>query len=151
MDIYEGNRLGEDGQFIPPSGNIIYINEQPNVTYTYSYEGNYLTDISFTFRDDLTGVTFFDGFMNEMAYSILAFTAAQEEYQAFNFKIRDLFAFMNPENLAFQDYHLTFGDIHVSCDVTYDQSHFHLTPGSAYGFLENGSEAFYDISFRISK
>lgn len=151
MDIYEGNRLGDDGQFIPPSGNIIYINEQPDVTYTYSYEGNYLTGISFTFRDDLTGVTFFDGFMNEMAYSILAFTAAQEEYHSFNFKIRDLFTSMLPENLAFQDYHFTFGDINILCDVTYDQSKFHLTAGNSYGFLENGSETFYDISFQIAK
>ena len=151
MDIYEGNRLGYDGQLISPSGNIIYINEQPDITYTYSYEGDYLTGISFTFRDDLTGVTFFDGFMNEMAYSILAFTAAQEEYHAFNFKIRDLFKSILPENLAFQDYTFTFETIHISCDVTYDQSQFHLTPGSAYGFLENGSEAFNDISFQISK
>lgn len=151
MHIYEGNCLGEGGQFIAPSGNIIYINEQPDVTYHYTFDGDYLTGISFEFKNDLTGVTFFDGFLNEMIYSTLAFTAAQEEYHSFNLKIRDLFTSMLPENLAFQDYHFTFGDIDILCDVTYDQSKFHLTAGNAYGFLENGSEAFYDISFQITK
>lgn len=151
MDLYEGDCLGEDGQFITPSGNIIYINKQPNIIYQYTFEDDYLTGVSFHLDDDLTGVTFFDGFTNEMAYSILAFTAAQEEYHAFNFKIRDLFEFVTSQNIAFQDYHVTFGDADISCNVNYDTSKFHSDAGNVYVFLENGEEAAYDISFHITK
>ena len=117
MDVYEDTKLGNDGQFIPPGNNVLYINDQPDVTFQYSYEDNYLTGVSFHFQDDLTGVVFFNGFTNEMVYSTLAFIAAQKEYHAFNFKIKDLFAFATPQNMAFQDYHVTFGDVNISFQI----------------------------------
>ncbi len=150
-DLYDGVFLGEDGQIIPEGSNVIKINDNPDITYEYSYENDYVTGVSFSINADLSDVVFFDGYMNEMLYPFMAFTAAQEDYHAFNFKIQDLYNFARPENMNFQDYHITFGEVTASCEVSYDTSLFHLDTGNVYGFMESGGGYNYDISFSLSK
>lgn len=151
VDLSSGVLLGEDGQIMPEGNNVIVINDNPNIIYEYSFENDYVSSISFAIDADLSGVVFFDGYMNEMLYPFLAFTAAQEEYQTLNFKIKDLFNFARPENMNFQNYHITFGEVTVSCEVSYDTSLFHLDAANIYGFMENGGDYHYNILFSLTK
>lgn len=149
---YEGYHLRENGQFDPLSYKYYEFIEQPIVTFDYTLDNNYLTEISFDFEKDFVGRTFFNGFYEEMIYSTLAFTAAQEEYPLFIFEILGSFELLYWKNMAFQDYNLTFGDVDISCDVNYDESIFNLhATGSFYGMVAEGSESPYRIQFKLTK
>ena len=86
-----------------------------------------------------------------MIYSTLAFTAAQDESPLSNFMIPEFFYYLDWYDLAFQDYHLTLGDIDVSCDVEYNQSVFKLNSSPLHGVVPDGFESLYKIQFNLTK
>lgn len=151
VDLSSGVLLGEDGQIMPVGNNVIVINDTPDIHYKYSYHGNYIVGVSFSTNADLSGVIFFDGYMSEMLYPFMAFTAAQEEYHTLNLKIKDLFNFARPENMSFTNFDETFGEVNASCTVNYDTAYFHPVSGNSYSFLESGGNNMYEISFFLSK
>ncbi len=148
---YEGYYLRENGQFDPLNYNYYEFIEQPIITFDYTLDNNYLTGISFDFEKDFVGTIFFNGFWEEMIYSTLAFTAAQDESLLSNFKIPKFFYYLDWYDLAFQDYQLTLGDIDVSCDVNYDQSIFELHSSPLHGMVPDGFESLYKIQFKLTK
>ena len=151
VDATSGILLGEDGQIVPVGNNVIVINDTPDIIYEYTYDGNFISGVNFDMNADLSGVVFFDGYMNEMLYSFMAFTAAQEEYHSFNFKIMDLFNFARPENMSFRGFDVSFGEVDASCSVDYYASRFHPVSGNSYSFVEGGGDFRYEISFSLVK
>ena len=146
---YEGFYLNKDGQFDPQSSHSEGIFEDPIITFNYTFDGDYITEVSFEFEKNFIGPVTFDGFFEEMIYASLAFTAAQEKYHVPTFKILELTQFFNWFNLAFQDYNVTFGDVNISCDLDYDEALFEPQP--YFKIVFEGSKAWYDIHFKISK
>lgn len=148
---YEGYHLGEDGQFVSRNNDKYKFTAQPVITFDYTFEGDYLTEVSFEFEENFEGRIYFDGFLEEISYSTMAFAAAQKEYWI-PFKIKELFSFLNRFDAAFQDFNRTFGDVNVSSDVDYDESVFNVRPThSYYGMVDEGDEARYSIKYKISK
>lgn len=151
VDVASGVLLGEDGQIVPVGNNVIVINDTPDITYEYTFDDSFITGVAFDMNADLSGVVFFDGYMNEMLYPFMAFTAAQEEYHSFNLKIKDLYNFAHPDNISFRDFDVSFGEVNAFCSVDYDASRFHPVSGNYYSFLESGGDFKYEISFSLSK
>lgn len=149
---YEGCYLEKNGQFGFETNDKYEFIELPVITYDYTFDGENLTGVSFRFEKSFEGPVFFNGLYEEMVYSTLALAAAQEEYHLFNFKIIELFYFLNWKNLAFQDYEATFAGVDISCDVNYEEAIFNLhATGSFYGMVEEGAESWYDIEFNVTK
>lgn len=144
VDANVGVLLGNDGQVTPVGNNVIQLNAKPDIKYEYTYDENYITSVSFAISTELSGSALFNGYADNMTYSIMAFTAAHSD-------VKDLLQFSAAENIAFQDYQVTFADVNITCDVEYDESMISILPTNFYGFITEEENVPYSISFQISK
>lgn len=147
---YEGYHLGEDGQFVSTNNDKYEFIVQPVITFDYTFEGDYLTGVAFDFEDNFEGRIFFNGFIEEIIFSTMAFAAAQYEYQVPYFKLWELH--IDLFHVWFQDFNMTLGDANASCAIDYDESAYNrYATGSYHGMVDEGDVMRYSIKYKISK
>ncbi len=127
---YEGYHLGEDGQFLSANNDKYEFIVQPVITFDYTFEGDYLTGVAFDFEDNFEGRIFFNGFIEEIIFSTMAFAAAQYEYQVPYFKLWELY--IDLFQVWFQDFNMTLGDANASCAIDYDESAYNRYATGSY-------------------